>query len=186
MIRLRRIALDTVLGLLVTVVLFGLFELVFWMTGVGTASQDSLSRGFDESASYFTPNPKVEGGWLPNIFDGETTERAIAPKGKAKRVILFGGSNTRSFQRGKLPEQLAEASKQLGEGEDEYEVINLGRSGFGSGRVKVIFEQALEVLEPDVVVIYSGHNELTEASFAIDIKASWSSEWMRSVGEMAR
>ena len=34
-------------------------------------------------------------------------------------------------------------------------------------------------------MIYSGHNELTEAGFEIDVAAQWSSAWMRRVGELA-
>lgn len=180
--KIRRLATDSVLGVLVTFVLLALFEVIFWAAGMGEPqSQTSLSRGFSQDEAYLVPDPKVAGGWRTQMFDGQYNERSIRPKSKRKRVILFGGSNTRSFQRGMLPESLAEAANG-----PAYEVINLGRSGYGSGRVAVLLAQAVELLEPDVVVIYSGHNELTEASFEMDIEGRWSWDWLRNLAEVGR
>ena len=57
---------------------------------------------------------------------------------------------------------------------DGYEVLNLGRAGYGSTRVAILLREALERLEPDVVVVYSGHNEFVEKSFAMDLEQAWS------------
>lgn len=180
--KLRRLATDSVLGVLVTLVLLALFEVIFWAAGMGEPqSKTSLSRGFSQDEEYLVPDPDVAGGWRTQMFDGEYKERAIPPKSRRKRVILFGGSNTRGFQRGMLPEHFAEVANR-----SAYEVINLGRSGYGSGRVAVLFAQAVELLEPDIVVIYCGHNELTEASFEMDIEGRWSSDWVRNLAEVGR
>jgi len=179
--RIRRIAQDLALGLLVSVVLFGLLELALWGLGLGDATGTTdLSRGFDSSASYLVPDPELPGGWTTRYYNGTNREHRVPPKGDAKRVILFGGSNTRGFQHGKAQQ----AFDALAPG--EFEVINLGRSGYGSARVAIIFEQALERLDPDVMVIYMGHNEFVEAGFQMDLDDEWSSETVRVAGEFMR
>lgn len=180
--KVRRLATDAVLGVLVTLVLLALFEGIFWAAGMGEPhSRTSLSRGFSSNEAYLVPDPEVAGGWRTQMFEGQANERSIPPKGERKRVILFGGSNTRSFQRGRLPESLVSVANG-----PAYEVVNLGRSGYGSGRVAVLFAQAVELLEPDIVVIYAGHNELTEASFEMDIEGEWASDWLRGLAELSR
>ncbi len=178
--KVRQIVVDSGLGLLATVLLFGLLELVFWAGDVGAADRTHLGSGVVGNEVFLRPDPGREGGWIPEYQGGKSSPRPIPPKGEARRVLLFGGSNTRSFQHGKLPQALQVA----GQGQ-EYEVVNLGRSGWGSERVRRIYAQALDRLEPDVCVIYAGHNELTEAGFAMDVEANWSSDWMRSAGELA-
>jgi len=179
--RIRRQLLDLCLGLLVTLVLFGLIEAGLWMAGLGDPSLSTdLSRGFDSTASYLVPDPDRAGGWQTRYYNGTNKEHSIPPKGKARRVVLFGGSNTRGFQRARLPEAL----DALADG--EYEVVNLGRSGYGSARVAIAFEQALARIEPDVVVIYMGHNEFVEAGFQMDLDSEWSSDSMRKLGEVMR
>ncbi|MFT5151948.1 MAG: hypothetical protein ACI841_001935, partial [Planctomycetota bacterium] len=172
--------MDAVLGVFVTIVLFGSFELILWAADMGQTHGASVSRGFDSEDVMFWPDPQVEGAVIPHIFGGKQKERPIPPKSEAKRILLFGGSSTRGFQHGRLPEHLQELA-----GIGKYEVINLGRSGAGSVRVKIIFDQAIEMLQPDIVVLYTGHNELTEAAFAIELADTWSSDWMNTAGALA-
>ncbi|MFT5050065.1 MAG: lysophospholipase L1-like esterase [Chlamydiales bacterium] len=180
--RIRRQLQDLCLGLLVTLVLFGLIEGALWALGLGDPSLSTdLSRGFDSGASYLVPDTEHPGGWQTRYYSGENNkEHSIPPKSDAQRVVLFGGSNTRGFQRGRLPQAL----DALADG--EYEVINLGRSGYGSARVAIAFEQALQRIEPDIVVIYMGHNEFVEAGFQMDLDSEWSSDSMRKLGEVMR
>ena len=81
-------------------------------------------------------------------------------------MLLFGGSNTQLFPEHVLEGFLNER-EQVGAAA-RWEVINLGRAGYGSGRVLSYLAQAMQ-LEPDVVVIYSGHNEFVEADFAAEL-----------------
>ena len=101
-------------------------------------------------------------------FAGERARDVLVtdPRG-ARRVFLFGGSNTQGFPEDTLSASLDELTRSGGgpggSGPD-WEVFNLGRAGYGSWRVRLVLEQAL-TLEPDDVVLYCGHNEFVEAGF---------------------
>jgi hypothetical protein len=136
----------------------------------------NLTRGFDENANYILPDGPP-GAWRTQMFDGETPEIRIPPKGERRRVLLFGGSNTELFPADFLEQQLALADPAPG-----WEVINLGRRGYGSERVRILLTQAM-VTEPDVVVIYSGHNEFVEGEFALELEEEWSSPVMMHVAQ---
>ncbi len=148
------------------VLLLGLGELlVWWLVPTEAQSGGSLSRGFDRHESYLLPQEGAGGGWQTAMFDrGE--EIVIPPRDDRIRILLFGGSNTQRFS-GDLLEQRFDALGPKG----RYEVVNLGREGYGSERVSILVEQAM-VLEPDVVVIYSGHNEFIERGFRAEVEDS--------------
>ncbi len=150
-------------ALLPALVLFALVELVLALLGV---EGRGLSRGFDPTASYLAPDPDREGAWVTQMHDGERPETRIPPRDGRRRVLLFGGSNTAAFPPGFLQ---AELDRRRAPGSPAHEVINLGRAGYGSERVAILFQQALDLLEPDVVVIYSGHNEFVEAGFRAEL-----------------
>lgn len=171
---------DLVLGALITVAIFLAAEASLQLAGHGksswaVAAPRHLAAGFDEGVAVFSPDPQQPGGWRGNDSHHESRELIIPPKGEAKRVLMFGGSNTASFSRRALREGL----KALGE--DQYEVINLGRSGYGSTRVAILFREAISLLEPDVVVLYSGHNEFVEKSFAMDLEEAWDDSLVASL-----
>ncbi len=150
-----------------TALVFGAAELALRAAGESPTSASS-SRGFDDAAIYVGPDTEHPGSFRTFVFpDHPHKEVRIPPKGGAKRVLLLGGSNTESF-----PEQLLERELERLDPDriDGYEVVNLGRQGYGSARVAILFEQAL-ILEPDVVVIYSGHNEFIELDFQLELAA---------------
>jgi hypothetical protein len=123
-----------------------------------------LSRGFGDEVRYLLPT--ADGGFRTTMFTREVDEKVAAPKGQALRVLLFGGSNTEGFPHDYLQDRLAEAASQVGR---TVQVVNLGRRGYGSTRVRALFDQALEQ-DPDLLVVYSGHNEFVEASFRLDLE----------------
>jgi hypothetical protein len=146
-----------------TLLLLGLVEGVLRLAGLGIDRID-LSRGFGGDARYLVEQP--DGSYRTTMFLLPSEEQTIPPRSDAVRVLLFGGSNTEGFPFDYLDARLDEAGAPLGR---EVEVINLGRRGYGSARVRALFEQALE-LEPDLCVVYSGHNEFVEASFALEVE----------------
>ncbi|RKY18732.1 MAG: hypothetical protein DRQ55_12560 [Planctomycetota bacterium] len=143
--------------------LVALTELSLWALGLG--GQRDLSRGFDRDAAYLL---RVDGGWVTQIFGDPEREQRVPDKGATRRVLLMGGSNTEVFPERYLEDLLSEHAPDPSR---PWELINLGRSGYGSGRVLILLEQAL-VLEPDVVVIYSGHNEFVERGLAAELDAA--------------
>ncbi|MFT7462099.1 MAG: hypothetical protein ACI9EF_000436 [Pseudohongiellaceae bacterium] len=130
------------------------------------------SRGFDPSARYLTPDPEHPGGWVTRIYGDSAQETTIAPRSDRRRVLLFGGSNTRGFPQVNLEKTLNQATQEEG---TAWEVVNLGREGYGSRRALYLFEQAM-VLQPDLVVIYSGHNEFVELGFELELQNDGASE----------
>lgn len=150
----------------VALVLGGL-ELALAAAGLGESKQE-LARGFDPTRRYLVPDD--ESGWTrTQMFQGEEPEIRIPPKGERLRVMLFGGSNTALFPEGLL-EKILNESPHTGPG---FEVVNLGRSGYGSARVAILLDQAMS-LAPDCIVIYAGHNEFVEMGLRVQLQRQWS------------
>jgi hypothetical protein len=170
------------LALLPLVALLLLLEGALWVAGLGDPDERlSLTRGFSEKARYLLPDRRHPGGWVTQISDGSYPERTIPPKGERLRVLLFGGSNTQGFPTAYIAEQLNRAAPEPG-----FEVINLGRAGYGSERVLILLRQAME-LDPDVLFIYCGHNEFVEAGFALELVRLWKQPWItRAVDRLSR
>lgn len=73
-------------------------------------------------------------GWRPVLA---ATKPPPKPP-NLRRIVLLGGSNTQRFPRAVLEQELAQRSESTGL---EFEVVNLGRAGFGSQRVLEMFEK---------------------------------------------
>ncbi len=153
-----------------------LLELLLWGLGLGKSAELSLSRGFDPRALYLAPAEDGSGAWTTRIYGETREELVIPPRGERLRVLLLGGSNTQGFPAWLLEELLNADGHEPG-----YEVVNLGRSGYGSERVAILLDQALPALRPDLVVIYTGHNEFRENAFADELLDAWSSPALKSI-----
>lgn len=179
----KKILLDTALGCLVTVVIGCLVEVGLWAAGRSLPEAVThLSRGFDPDAPYFERDPDEPGAFRTLFVKAGHEELHIPPKGERVRVLLFGGSSTGNFHDQYLRRELDERGGRKG----LFEVLNLGRAGYGSERVSVLFRQALRLLEPDVVVIYTGHNEFIERGFLMELDHAWMSGWTRTGVEVLR
>lgn len=171
-----RVAL--VLGPLV--VLLALVEGALVLLGLGEPSRQHTARGFDSALHYLTRGD--DGAWHTRLFDDPEREQRIPPRDERKRVLLFGGSNTQLFPEVVLEDLLnGVVGRWAAAGDDDaplartvgaWEVINLGREGYGSARVAILVEQACAALRPDVVVIYSGNNEFVELGFREELERS--------------
>jgi len=163
--RIRSHFKDLCLGLALTLALALTLEALIRARGHAPPAPD-LSRGFDADASYLIPDPQHAGGFRTQFFDGKLPERQIPPRDERTRVLLMGGSNTAGLSAVTL-------QRLLNANGSQYEVINLGRAGYGSARVAILVDQALELLDPDLLIIYSGHNEFVERSFRMDLGGVW-------------
>jgi hypothetical protein len=167
---LLRQSVDLFVGVLVTLALFLAVEGVLRLSGFGASvipTPRHIAAGFDPGARALEPDPDVPGGWRSRYSHRRSQELHVPPKTDAPRVLLFGGSNTAEFNELTLQHALERTTGR------PFEVCNLGRAGYGSTRVAILFREALERLEPDVVVLYSGHNEFVERSFSMDVEAAW-------------
>ena len=153
------------------VVLLLLCELTLWLLGLGDPGA-AASRGFDPAERFLVEDPAHPGAMVTRMFDNPRREVAVPPKGGARRVVLIGGSNTQTFPEALLQHLLDEGDQ----GGRAWEVINLGREGFGSGRAGRVLEQSLD-LQPDAVVVYSGHNEFVELAYQRELDAFWDAPW---------
>ncbi len=169
-------------GLIPLALLLLLSELLLRALGLGDPRERlSLTRGFDERARYLVADPAVPGGWVTQMYEGVVPEVHIPPKDGRLRVLLFGGSNTQGFPADDLQAALCSRAPDPG-----FEVINLGRQGYGSERVAILLDQAM-VLQPDIVFLYSGHNEFVERGFAMELVAEWQQPWIvRLVDRLSR
>ncbi len=82
------------------------------------------------------------------------------------RIFALGGSTTFGFGVGAdeaFPAALAHELRDRLPGR-AVEVVNLGCPGWASARVKHLLEVTLE-LDPDLIVVYSGHNEMLEGHY---------------------
>ncbi len=162
-------------------VLLLLCELTLWLLGLGDPGAVAL-RGFDPDERFLVEDPAHPGGMVTRMFDNALREVTVPPKAEARRVVLIGGSNTQTF-----PEALLQLL--LDEGDPagrSWEVINLGREGFGSGRAGRVLEQSLD-LDPDAVVVYSGHNEFVELAYLRELDDLWDAPWQGAlVGALSK
>jgi lysophospholipase L1-like esterase len=98
------------------------------------------------------------------LYPGFRTAEIAArrPEG-ALRLVALGGSTTFGLYVGEeaaFPGRL-EARLRAGLGERELEVINLGCPGWATDRILNALDAVL-ALEPDLLVVYTGHNEMLE------------------------
>jgi len=150
-------------------------EGLLWVLDLGDPDDVPL-RGFDPAERYLQADPAVPGGYVTHMFEHAQREVTVPPKGAACRVVLIGGSNTQI-----LPETVL---RLLLERDDEqgrsWEVFNLGREGFGSGRAGRVLAQSL-ALDPDVILVYSGHNEFVELAYERELDDLWNAPWQRAM-----
>ncbi|NLF72552.1 MAG: tetratricopeptide repeat protein [Candidatus Anammoximicrobium sp.] len=152
-----------------TAVFFGLLELTLLALGVDPAFQESdPGLGFSGQSPLFTPSESPSGqpvlataeNRLP-WFNRQSFLRDKPPG--AYRIFCLGGSTTygrpyddRTSFAGFLRAFLAEMDPSR-----PWEVINAGGISYASYRIEVLIRE-LAQYEPDLFVIYTGHNEFLE------------------------
>ena len=99
------------------------------------------------------------------------------------RVFAFGGSATAGMgfpYNGSFSRWL-ERMLQAAHPDREVEVVNMGRVGYSTEQVKVLFDEVLEKAEPDLLIVYSGHNEFLDVKARLALAgppASRLSDWL--------
>ncbi len=136
----------------------------------------AIGAGFELAGKHIAFDRESTSGW--RLTDRPEPRQRIADR---RLVVLLGGSNTQNFPHPLLARELDRRLAQSGLAVD---VVNLGRAGFGSERVALLCEKALE-LEPDLVLVYCGHNEILERQFRQDLEREWSGWSARLAGLFA-
>ena len=164
-----------ILFALVTVVLIvGVAEGILWVAGVSTLLDDrDPFRGFSESVRvfeldeqrgvYFTPRRALRHSFNYQQF------QAVKPQA-GFRLFVLGGSTAAGFPWGAdvaFTRALGQAL-QASWPERIVEAVNAAAMSYGSHRLRILSSELLRY-EPDVLVIYGGHNEFVERDFYRDM-----------------
>lgn len=155
-------------GLLVALVVFALAEGVLWICGVvPPIASEVPALGFSGRLRLFEREgdsfeTRIAGN--SRTFNAESF-RAEKPA-NGIRIFCLGGSSAYGFPRGAseafsgvLLELLSAAYP-----EKAIEVINVAGVSYAMHRVNLVFDEIAEY-DPDIVIIYSGHNEFVETAF---------------------
>ncbi len=161
---------NILLGCVVALVFFGLIELVLMATGVTPLyKRTDPAVGFSGYAPLFqkhaTPGGELVYNTSPNKTQWFNMQSFPVVKGDGvTRIFCLGGSTTygrpyddRTSFCGWLRLFLPEVDPSR-----QWEVINAGGISYASYRVARLMEELAEY-EPDLFVVYSGHNEFLES-----------------------
>ena len=160
--QLKHIIRNGLLALLPVVLFFGLLEgaariVELWRPPMRV----DIGQGFGAESLLFRP---VGGGFMethPDKLDSFQQQRFVMPKpDRTLRIFALGGSsvNYLEYEFGLLAQELEKAWPQRF---DSVEVINCGGLSYGSHRLVLIAAEILHYA-PDLVLLYSGHNEFEE------------------------
>ncbi len=167
------------LGLITVALLLGLLEAALWALGAptGAGGRDPFV-GFASSIPHF-----AESGGTVRRPDARRTvmnpfEFAAEKSEGTLRVFCVGGSTTygRPYFDATSFAGFLRAMLAAGSGGPRVEVVNAGAISYASYRVSGVMREAA-AYEPDIFVIYTGHNEFLERRTYEDIRRL--PEWLR-------
>jgi len=118
--------------------------------------------GFNEDSRIFTPAGILHNQMVtrPEKVVSFVKQHFRMPKPKdTYRIIIIGGSNVHYMEQN-LYTMARRLSRAPGENRD-FEVINCGGLAYGSRRLRIMLPELL-TYEPDMFLIYAGHNEFEE------------------------
>ncbi len=178
-----------IMSVMVTVIFFVLLEGLLALVGVRTETYaEDPYVGFSSTSPLFVETTGAGGSTemvtQQNKLSLFNPQRFPTRKGDAIRVFCLGGSTT--FGRpyddatsfcGWLRELLPVADPSR-----RWEVVNAGGVSYASYRVALLMEELIEY-EPDLFVVYSGHNEFLERRTYSSIIAM--PETVRGLGSVA-
>jgi tetratricopeptide (TPR) repeat protein len=167
MTRAAAVGRKMLMSLAVTVVFFVVLEAVLALVGVRPVLYERDPYvGFSSTSRLFVAQPGSDGAELVTAANKVTLfneQRFPKDKGGAYRIFCVGGSTTygrpyddRTSFCGWLRELLPVADPGR-----TWEVINAGGVSYASYRVAIVMEE-LAGYDPDLFVVYSGHNEFLE------------------------
>jgi len=154
--------------LIICVVFFGVLELVLWISGAETQiEKEDPFRGFSSLVKVFERKDdryKTRYVSLHRTFTDQSF-RAEKPA-NGYRIFSLGGSSSYGYPWGAevafteiLGELIALEHPNL-----EVEAVNASGISYAMHRLNIVADELLEY-DPDLFVIYSGHNEFIEPAF---------------------
>jgi lysophospholipase L1-like esterase len=119
--------------------------------GFGSASRVYVAAA-DDPSMRVTRESKLQ-FFLPERFSAQKPAGVL-------RIVALGGSSVR-FGDSELQTMVQRLTTRMERSPSSIELINAGALGYGSHRLVPILDELLQY-EPDLVLIYSGHNEFEE------------------------
>jgi Flp pilus assembly protein TadD len=147
---------------------FGLVEFGLWVGGVETLIHDrDPFAGFSERIRVFGPDA-AEYKTLPrsvsHSFNPQTFRLQKPDDGL--RIFVLGGSSAYGFPWGAgqaFPRFLGQALA-ASRPDRSVEVVNAAAMSYGSHRLRILARELLDY-DPDLLIVYGGHNEFVERRF---------------------
>jgi len=118
--------------------------------------------GFDDRTRVFVPSPDDPALLVTESAKSASFRVQQFSRNKSDgvyRIFLLGGSNVHHLHE-KLP-ALSKALERETQENTRVEIINVGGLAYGSGRLVPVANEIVDY-DPDLVVIYAGHNEFEE------------------------
>ena len=119
--------------------------------------------GFNKESRLFVPSPRAPGTMVVRQEKLKHFRPQEFPLKKAPgtlRIVIMGGSSVYLLEE-ELPVLKKNLSDSLADRYDNVEIINAGGISYGSHRLVILIQEFLQY-EPDMVLLYTGHNELGE------------------------
>ncbi|WP_161602507.1 tetratricopeptide repeat protein [Tautonia marina] len=172
---------------IVTVGLLAVLELALAVLGIRTAASGrDPYAGFTPRIPHFETVTEPDGTRMVRVAENraEVLNPVSFPETKpagSYRIVCLGGSTTYGrpfFDHTAFPGWLR-AFLPAADPSRDWEVINAGAISYASYRVRGLMEE-LSRFEPDLFVVYMGHNEFLERRTYADVLAT--PGWLRGAG----
>lgn len=159
-----------IFALVAVLLVLGAVELVLWIAGVPTLLDErDPFRGFSRSVRVFQGLPGGERMATPpravrQSFNYQEFLREKPANGF--RIFTLGGSSAYGFPwgAGQAFTHLVGEALQATFPERRIEAVNAAAMSYASHRLRVLLHELVEY-QPDLIVVYSGHNEFVETRF---------------------
>ena len=141
----------------------GFLEILLVLGGIADPSRAlDLKAGFLQNKDYLITDSSQDEFWTINSgkYPGLLSQRFLKHKPEnVYRIVITGGSNVYFFQNElqTLAGILSKYRTDL-----KFEILNFGGLSYGTQRLLNLIP-SIETTQPDLVIIYSGHNEFEES-----------------------
>ncbi len=165
----KKLFFAAIVGALFFIVLEG----IFWFSGVETVLEtEDPFRGFSTLVKVFQPGRESYQTRQDSAHRTFNNQSFVLRKpGNGFRFFTLGGSSSYGYPRGAevafpaiLTELLAESHPGL-----FIEGVNASGISYGMHRLNIVAEELVQY-EPDLLIVYSGHNEFIEPDFFESLK----------------
>ena len=167
--RLLQVLLAVAFGTVLSVVLLTGAEVLMRVFDLGPAPQRDALAGFADGVPMFEPFEPAVGPAVyraENSRPGDRREFLQQKPGNGLRVFVVGGSSAAGVPYGRDYSFSGWLERRLSDRLPAHhvEVVNAAVSGYGSRRVLGVVREIARY-EPDLLIVYAGHNESSERQF---------------------